>query len=222
MCYKFFHSMKKIILSSIFGVALLTALVVKANGAGYDDPLPNSYCYNGNFKIYINPKGVSGNTHVRIDNLSNPWNPQSPQPGDVVLDNFKGSAYVGEGEVGQEYSWWIHTSDGKGNFAPAKGGRVFCRIGQPQDLKTSYDYPYVKISWAPVKGAVRYAVRVDNQITPWNPENMEDGDHKRESLKENEMLFKAARGRKISWWVHAVDKWGNYSTAAVQEFTTPR
>lgn len=71
--------MNKAILSSIVAAGLVLGSVFPV-AAGYNDPLPNASCVGGDFKLYMNPKGVSSRHAVRIDDLTNPWNPQAMYP----------------------------------------------------------------------------------------------------------------------------------------------
>lgn len=187
--------------------------------ASYSDPLPNSSCVDGVLKIYINPQGVSGKTAVRVDNRSNGWGGDIPLPGDVVNNNFTGSAYVMTATVGLGYSWWIHTIDDKGVYSAAKGGDVYCFVHAPINTTQRYEYPYLTLSWQPVKGAVRYAIRVDDverspaayEPLPFDPEK---GDRLDNNITTTSFRFKVGRDRKFTWWVHAVDQNGQYSTAS--------
>lgn len=217
LCYKMQHHMKKFIFASLVLAAVAFAgLSMGQAKASYSDPLPNASCVDGVLKIYINPQGVSKRSAVRIDDLSNPWNPTTPVTGDVIENNFTGSAYVMETEVAKEYSWWIHFVDDKGVYSEPKGGRVYCVTHAPINTASSYEYPYATLTWKPVKGAVRYAIRIDDierspgayNPLPFNPEI---GDRIDDTVTTNTYRFKVGRNRKFTWWVHAVDKYGAYS-----------
>lgn len=219
--------MKKAILLGLFTLFSF-AVVTPSAHAGYEDPLPNASCTSTRLVIYMNPRGVSSTIAVRLDDLSNGWNPTSPLPGDDIKNSVKGSAYIYDNPVpGRWYAWWFHRVDAQGVYGPAQSGYLQCpvqKIAKPSNLSHSYDYPTVTLKWDPVPGAKYYAIRVDNTATPWNgdQENLNDGDHMRNKMTETTFQFKAARGRGIAWWVHAVDQYGTFTEASGEYFVTPK
>lgn len=210
--------MKKI-LSLLIAIPVVLAAFssVPVAKATYDDPLPNSSCINGLLKIYMNPQGVSSRHAVRIDNRSNGWNGIPPLPGDIVMNSVNGSAFVREMGVGNGFGWWIHDVDAKERYSPARGGEVYCGPSKPTGLRTSYDHPSLTLSWEPVEGAVRYAIRVDDKtISPggYDPKNPAADDKMNDNLKTNSFTFGIGRNRNITFWVHAVDKNGVFSPSS--------
>jgi hypothetical protein len=164
----------------------------------------------------------SGHDHwaIRIDDKSNSFQPTDMRPGDVLIDNYTTNSFTVKGQSGEQYNWWVHSVAKDGTWSEPTGGVLNCAPKAPVGLNATYNSPYVTLTWNPVPGAVRYAIRVDNTATPWDPNNMQDGDHLRNYQTETKFVFKASPDRKIVWWIHAIDKYGVWSDASWDNIVT--
>lgn len=180
-------------------------------------------CTNNSISLSFN-SAPSGTVKwaIRIDDRSNGWRDTQPLEGDTMLNDFTGTKYNRSGQPGKAYSWWVHPLNAKNEAITTYSGDFYCPVGKVTGLSHSYNYPTVTLKWNPVAGAKYYAIRVDNHVNGWDPNNMQDGDHLRNELTETSFSFRAARGRAISWWIHAIDQNGNVSEASGESFVNPQ
>lgn len=210
---------KKLISGLLLTLSLTFAASTVAH-ASYSQPLPNAECVDGRLVLYLNPQGVSKNVAVRVDNTSNGWGGDKPLAGDVVNNNVRNSAFVkADAEVGQKYVYWVHYIDSKGTYGPAIAGEIYCIAHSPVETTQVYEYPYLTLSWKPVKGAVRYGIRIDDtERSPYvyfpTPFKAEVGDRIEDNVQGTSYRFKVGEDRKFTWWVHAVDKNGVFSESS--------
>ena len=209
--------MKTFLKSILFTMIFAGVVLPMRAEAAYSDPLPNAKCVDGVLTIYLRPQGTSGRTAVRLDNLSNGWGGDTVLQGDVVNNNVTNSAYILNGaSIGTAYGWWFHTVDSTGKYGPAQSGNVYCSVHSPINTAQSYTYPNLTLSWQPVTGAVRYAIRIDDvELSPTVykpiPFSAAIGDRANDSITTTSFTFSTPRNRKFTWWVYAIDKNGVYS-----------
>lgn len=171
-------------------------------------------CENGILTIQFEAIKDGENVWVyHIDDKRNGWNERSPNEGDI-----KGTSSVAAVTVdvtpGHTYGWWAHQRLKNKSFSKPTGGVVYCQLSSPANLSSSRDGSVRRFTWAPVPGAVRYAVRIDNTANGWNDEVMNEGDVSRNSLTETMIEIPYEEGKSYNWWVHAVDEKGIYSKPA--------
>lgn len=205
------------VFSCILAVLLAAFSSVKASAAG---PTASATCSTGQLVITLTPPAKHDHWAIRVDDTSNSFQPTKMRPGDVLIDNYKQNVFQMQGQTQELYNWWIHSVTKDGVWSDAAGGTIRCPLRKPVALEGSYSAPYVTLQWKAVEGAVRYGIRVDNTANIWNPESMQDGDHLLNNLTETQFRFKASPGRKIVWWVHAIDKYGVWTEGAQATFIT--
>jgi len=177
-------------------------------------PVASATCKDTQITITMQAPANHSHFAIRIDDRSNSYQPTDMRPGDVLIDNHASNTFTVKGQAGELYNWWIHSIARDGTWSEATGGTISCSPKKPVNLRGTYNYPVVTISWNPVPNAVRYAIRVDNTVNPWTPDAMQEGDHLRNNHTETTFTHRAARDRKVVFWVHAIDKYGNWSEAS--------
>lgn len=77
-------------------------------------------------------------------------------------------------------------------------------------------------NWDPIPGAVRYAVRIDDQATPWGGDNSLKGDTVENHVPGTSTSYSrpASVGPMYKAWIHAVNDRGVYSEPSMQVFFT--
>ncbi|CAN5124838.1 hypothetical protein BH09PAT1_BH09PAT1_5250 [soil metagenome] len=158
---------------------------------------------------------------IRVDDTTNGWNATNLADGDHLRNDLTDNSYTFKPNPGHKIVWWVHAIDSKGRYSNAAIASFMRPISSPTGLSASYSWPYATLKWSAVSGAKYYAIRADNQMNGWNDNTMNEGDHKEDKLTETEFKVDIAPGRKLVWWVHAVDSNGNYTDPTIQEYYVP-
>lgn len=167
---------------------------------------------------------------IRVDNLKTPWSgdQNNMHDGDHLRNQMTETTFSFKAPKGRGISWWVYAISESGEWSQPKGEyfetpNPVQNISAPANIKHSYSYPNVTLSWDPVPGAEYYAIRVDNLSTPWNGDqnNLHDGDHLRNQMKETTFTFQAPKDRAISWWIHAISESGQWTASKGEYFVTP-
>lgn len=155
----------------------------------------------------------------------------------VDTNDYAGSVLTLSVTPGNKYWYFIKTitKDGQSSYTnPPYGTLISCPLSSPENLSSSYKDSYLALSWRPVKGAVRYAIRIDDTANAWNGPADDyisvsslydnnlfnealrgfppyEGDYVSNSITETHFRIKAPSNHKIVWRVYAVSEEYNFS-----------
>jgi hypothetical protein len=171
--------------------------------------------------LHINWSGDSRATKwaITVDDTSNPWSWESMYPGDLRFDSLQKPSLSRNVTPGNYYHYTVRDRYADGGWGPVASGTVLCTLRQPTNTNHSYSYPYLTLTWDSVPGAVRYVVHIDDrEKSPmsYSPEpfNPDAGDRVVYDVTTNSYRFKVGRDRLFTYWVHAIDRYGNASKAS--------
>ena len=208
---------KKLVLS-IVGIIVAGAIGVGGyffyQSKALAAPVAEAICEDGYITIAMEPESKSDKSAwaIRVDDKKNPWNQNELQQGDISVDDFKRNIFEQKATFGASYNWWVHSVNEKGKWSPLVGGPVICPVEKPSETKSNYQAPVMSLSWKAVTGAVKYAIRVDNTENTFTPEAPQKGDVLSDNVTTNAFQFNAEPNKSYTWWVHAIDKQGIWST----------
>ncbi len=175
-------------------------------------PVAEAVCEDGYIIITMEPTPQHATWAIRIDDKKNSWNQNELAQGDISVDNYKRNTFEQKATFGGSYNWWVHSVTEKGKWSALTGGPVVCSIEKPVETKSVYQAPVMTLTWKPVPGAVKYAIRIDNTENPFSPEDPQKGDVLSDKVTTNAFQFNAEPGKTYIWWVHAIDKNGVWSS----------
>lgn len=175
-------------------------------------PQVEATCEEGYITLAMEPTDKDIVWAIRLDDKKNAWNQNDLQDGDISVDNFKRNTFEQKATFGGSYNWWVHAVNDKGKWSESVGGPIICPLEKPTETKSSYQAQTMTLTWKSVPGAVTYAVRVDNTENPFTPDDPQKGDVIADNVKTNSFQFKAEPNKTYTWWVHAIDKNGIWSS----------
>lgn len=88
--------------------------------------------------------------------------------------------------------------------------------------KSTKEVVALELTWQPVPGAKKYAIRIDEDPDSWGGDTRLLGDTVENGLTDTTFRRCAVAGRKYEWWIHAIDQFGRYSDASkLQRISCP-
>lgn len=161
---------------------------------------------------------------LRIDDTSDPWvcNPNSTS-GDICTETTS-TNYSYNFKDGHTYNIWIHAVNSATNiYGPASSITIKVGGSIPAPISTASPAPTQKplviqnllpsgvisagiknVTWSPVTGAVKYYIRINDNIDPWVCNGITaNGDVCVETSSPN-YSYNFKSGHKYNIWVHAV------------------
>ena len=172
-------------------------------------------CSNGSLKSIFPTNQESSTWAVRLDNTKNGWGGDTPLAGDTINNNVTTGTFTQLEERGYDIFWWVHLVSSEGVYSSAVGGTTHCGLPAPTNLvsKCSLSDDRMEFSWDAVPGAVRYAIRTDDEKNGFTSAPL-SGDTIKDDITGTSYSRTGVSGNNYNWWIHAVDRNGVYSTSA--------
>lgn len=211
-----------IILTGLLFVSLFNPVAASAVA-----PVVTADCSTGEYVLKLTPpQPVREHNYwyIVIHPQDKPFDPKGP------ANEYYFTPHIRTDELGKRllrgngYNFWVHSISKNRVWSAGVGGNAYCKVREPFGLEDSYSYEKRELSlrWLPVQGAVKYAVRVDNQGNSWHPEAMRPDDWMNDSVQGTSYTIPYPANRNLKWWVIAIDKnnvWSNVS--AVRNMSIP-
>lgn len=161
------------------------------------------------------------NIDLRVDSTKGGgWNGSctSPLAGDFCKDKLQlTSPYTFNIEPNQKYNLF-YTVNYLGKTTNSKNYSFTCQSPKAECLSSNS----VRISFAPVAGAVKYAVRLDNTNNPWKGVNNNAGDTTDDMGTTSKVYdITSGAGAPYTFWYHGVDASGKLSDPVYGSFVCP-